>query len=231
MSYIDLSVEGTSITKNPPTYVKEVTLIASDSTDHYEMNLVLFDETWVTVPSLLRLGLNQDRVTDIVLSMGWPFEGGHMKDLKGSLLTMKQNITPEGIEYTLRGRIGPLPNTQEGAFKSSYVGTRSEVATEIATNVYGISPDKQIIEATKGDKQSKKWSVGTMTPSKFLASLAAKATPAEKAIPPGMAEEQLLGLYAYFFHISRDKIFRFHSLAHGMAYGSGSLNPVKVTYP
>jgi hypothetical protein len=235
-----------SLTKNPPAYLQELVVTMRDeSTASYTMKL--FDESWVTIPTVLGYGqaVAEAAKKDILVgvSFGWPIPNKKIEGLIGSLLQVKESVTPDGMEYTLNGQFWTYPVAgQEGAsalvmaspymraIKSplprSYPPMRvSALVQEICDRLGMVDP---IIEETR-DLGQNSWTLPSIPISLFLSRLAYHARPLEFYL--GQKDtgftSSLLEQYRSYWDIQGR--YHFHSL--GYIQGQGQAKEYFYPYP
>jgi hypothetical protein len=233
---IELKIGGFPLISTPPSYVKEITLATSESNPEHMLTVEVFDATWLTVAGMLGKGVDKvNKVIPIEVKFGWPFPDGQIGWLSGRLWTLKYQIAPEGITYTLQGMVGHSPDTSQ--YKDwatqQYTGCASDVAAKFYEMFYKHTSEREPCIEPSGDKP-KTHQVDIKkhgTPELFLRYLASQATPKNRVVPQGLTEGEAVGGNNYIFKMDVDGTFTFCSSNYKMDLYLKDTNPLLVTYP
>lgn len=231
-----------SLTQSPPAYLQELVVTLKDaSTATYTMKL--FDESWVTIPTVIGRTAAEFSKVLVTVSFGWSIPGKKIEGLIGSILQVKPSITPDGIAYEINGQFWTHPSTGSGGaalvsaspYLQSIAGPLpkgfpamkvSELVQEICDHLGIVDP---IIEETR-DLGQTAWILPVkMNMPKFFSELAYAAKPLE--IYLGKKDtgftQALLEEYRSFWDIHGR--YHFHSL--GFVQDRGEAKEYFYPYP
>jgi len=227
---LDVKLGDQSLSTSPPQFIKDVTVRMLDY-GSAEIDVTLFDETWITIPTLLQRAAEYKEKglgSQMTVTFGWDMIPGQLfENLQCAIHTIGFDVSPDGILYKLVGQFDLAVNAiKTPSPLGPMQGTLSTVAQEVINRMFGAEV-QSIIEESEGPNQE--WNIDLRFPFQWLNYSAKGIGPAN---PHTSRTSELdaaqLNQYAAYFDIYG--IFHFHTPGY-LLNGKPLISVLRYPYP